>query len=227
MNRLIATLALSLVPAAAFAADLPATAPAATTPTISGAGQFYGSILAGGAVVDDLAYDSSKDISGETYLDDGYHAAATLGYDFGNGWSLEGEFGYIHAEQNGGTYGPYEVPVTGTGTVTYGLLNAWHGFDLGSGITPFIGGGVGVASLTLDSVYTGDLFEASTFEDSATTYAAQIGGGVAIKVSDDLSLVGRYSYFKTGDVDFVDGQGTTLTSSFGTHLLDVGLKLSF
>lgn len=225
MNRLLAALALTIVPAAAFASDLPATAP--IMPTAESGGAFYAAVLGGGALVDDLAYDSSKDISGETYLDNGYHAAATLGYAFGNGWSLEGELGYIHADQNGGTYGPYEVPVTGTGTVAYGLVNAWYGFELGNGITPFIGGGVGVASLTLDSVYTGDLFAASTFKDSATTYAAQVGGGVALRLTDAMSVVGRYSYFKTGDVDFVDGQGTTLTSSFGTHLVDIGLKVTF
>lgn len=225
MNRLLAALALTIAPTIAVASDLPPTAP--IIPAAPSAGAFYATVLGGGALVDDLAYDSSKDISGETYLDNGYHAAAMLGYAFGNGWSVEGELGYIHADQNGGTYGPYEVPVTGTGTVAYGLVNAWYGFDLGNGITPFIGGGVGVANLTLDSVYTGDLFEASTFKDSATTYAAQIGGGVTLQLTDAVSLVGRYSYFKTGDVDFVDGQGTTLTSSFGSHLVDIGLKVTF
>ena len=215
--------------AVASAADLLIEAPAPVAPVLS-AGGLYVSAFGGAAILDDVDYTGSNGATGETYFDNGYNLDAAIGYDFGNGLSVETQLGYLNAAQTGGTYvnSPIntDVPVTGTGSVLYGMVNAWYSVDLG-GITPFIGGGLGVASVTLDSTYTGLLFAPSTFKDSATTYAAQIGGGVAVAVTDNLDLVGRYRYFATGDFDVVDGQGTTLTSNFGVHLLDVGLKLAF
>ena len=215
--------------AAASAADLVLDAPMYATPVASPGG-LYVSIFGGAAILGDVDYTGSNGATGETFFDTGYNVDAALGYDLGNGLSLEAQVGYFSAAQTGGTYvNPpidTDVPVTGTGSVLYGMVNAWYGVDLG-GITPFIGGGVGVASVTLDSTYTGPLFAASTFEDTAVTYAAQIGGGVSLAVAENIDLVGRYRYFATGDFDVVDGQGTTLTSSFGAHLVDVGLKLSF
>lgn len=216
----------ALTSSGALAADLGVEAPAEAATPVAPAGNFYGAIFGGAAVVNDLDYDASTGESGTSYFDNGLDVSGAVGYAFGNGLSIEAQVGYLSSDETGGTYGIYDVPVTGTGTVLYGMINAWYGVDLG-GITPFVGGGVGVASMTLDSVYTGVMFEASTFEDTETTYAAQIGAGVAVELTDSLDLVGRYRYFMTGDVGFVDGQGTTLTSSFGAHLLDVGLKLAF
>lgn len=224
LGLVVAVLAYSA--AAASAADLVLEAPApATTP-----GSFYVAGFGGGAVLNDIDYTASDGAFGQSFLDTGYSLDAALGYDFGNGLSIEAQVGYLSAAQTGASYnssfytGP--IPVTGTGSVLYGMLNAWYGVELGA-ITPFIGGGVGVASATLDSTYTGSLFEASTFKDSAVTYAWQVGGGLSMALADNIDLVGRYRYFATGDFDVVDGQGTTLTSSFGIHLIDAGLKVKF
>lgn len=216
----------ALTSSGALAADLGIELPAEAAAPVRADGNFYASVFGGAALVNDLDYDASTSVEGSTYFDTGLDVSGAVGYAFGNGLSVEAQVGYLSSDQTGGTYGPYEVPVTGTGTVLYGMINAWYGVDLG-GVTPFIGGGVGVASTTLDSVYTGVMFEDSTFKDTATTYAAQVGAGVAVELTDSIELVGRYRYFMTGDVDFVDGQGTTLTGSFGAHLLDVGLKLAF
>lgn len=220
--------ALACSAAAASAADLVLDTPAAAAPTT--AGSFYVSGFGGASIINDVDYTASDGASGQTFFDTGYSLDAALGYDFGNGLALEAQVGYLSAAQTGATYVSSfytgDVPVTGTGSVLYGMLNAWYGVDLG-GITPFIGGGAGVANVNLDSTYTGALFEASTFEDSAVTWAAQVGGGVSLALANNIDLVGRYRYFATGDFDVVDGQGTTLTSSFGIHLVDVGLKVSF
>ena len=216
----------ALTSSGAMAADLGLEVAAEPAAPVAADGNYYASVFGGAALVDDLNYDASTDVEGSSYFDTGLDVSGAFGYAFGNGLSVEAQVGYLRSDQTGGTYGPFDVPVTGTGTVLYGMINAWYGVDL-DGITPFVGGGVGVASLTLDSVYTGDLFSASTFEDTETTYAAQVGAGVAVELTDSLELVGRYRYFMTGDVGFVDGQGTTLTASFGSHLVDVGLKLAF
>lgn len=221
--------ALACSTAAASAADLvlDTTLPAAE-PAIS-AGSFYVSGFAGGAFTQDIDYSASDGAFGQSTFDTGYNLDAAIGYAFGTGLSVEAQVGYLSAAQTGASYnssfytGP--IPVTGTGSVLYGMLNAWYGVEIGA-LTPFIGGGVGLASVTLDSTY-GGMFAASTFEDSALTWAAQVGGGVSMALADNIDLVGRYRYFATGDFDVVDGRGTTLTSSFGIHLIDAGLKVKF
>jgi len=221
--------ALACSTAAVSAADLVFDSPAPVAAPTS-AGSFYVSGFGGGAIVNDVDYTASDGAFGQSFLDTGYSLDAALGYDFGNGLAVEAQVGYLSAAQTGASYNSFfytgPIPVTGTGSVLYGMLNAWYGIDLGS-ITPFIGGGVGMASIAQDSTYTGDMFEDSTFKDSAVTWAAQVGGGVSIALADNIDLVGRYRYFTTGDFDVVDGRGTTLTSSFGIHLVDLGLKVSF
>jgi opacity protein-like surface antigen len=216
----------ALTASSAMAADLTVEPAAEPTAPANPEGGFYASFFGGAALVNDLDYEASTNVEGSTSFDNGFDVNGAVGYAFGNGLSLEAQLGYQRSDQTGGTYGPYDVPVTGTGSVLYGMVNAWYGVDLGN-ITPFVGGGVGVASMTLDSVYTGAMFEDSTFKDSDATWAAQIGAGLAVAVTEDIDLVGRYRYFTTGDVSFVDGQGTTLTAGYGAHLVDVGLKLAF
>ena len=226
----LAAAALACSTAASLAADLVLETTAPSPVAVATAGSVYVSGFGGGAIVNDVDYTASDGAFGQTFFDTGYNLDAALGYDFGNGLSIEAQVGYLSAAQTGASYnslfytGP--VPVTGTGSVLYGMLNAWYGVEIGA-ITPFIGGGFGIASATLDSTYTGSLFEASTFEDNAVTYAWQVGGGVSLALTDSIDLVGRYRYFATGDFDVVDGQGTTLTSSFGIHLIDAGLKVKF
>ena len=102
-----------------------------------------------------------------------------------------------------------EFGADGSASAVYAMANAWYGIDLG-GITPFIGAGIGIANLTLDSQYDAPYTPAS-FDESGTTYAAQVGAGVSINVTESMALTARYRYFMTGDVDFTDGQGDTVT----------------
>ena len=85
------------------------------------------------------------------------------------------------------------------------MTNLWYGFTVGP-VTPFIGAGVGVANLGITTKYDAP-FDAASFSDSATTYAAQVGAGVSVALTENVSLTGRYRYFSTGDVTLTDGQG--------------------
>ncbi len=209
----------------AFAADLVIYDPVEMSDPVE-VGSFYASIFGGAAFINDFEFVSNIDdgIPGEMTFDSGYSIDAALGYDFGNGFSLEGQVGHLTGSASGVTYGGQDADVDGDASITYGMVNAWYGFDLG-GITPFVGGGVGVASLAVDASFP-DLPTAS-IDDSEVTWAAQLGAGVSLDVADNISLVGRYRYMTTGDVSLTDVDGDENTGSASASIVDVGLKISF
>ncbi len=224
MTRLaLSIIAASLLTSTAFAADLQVYAPVDMSDPVS-AGNFYASIFGGAAVVNDFDFDSSLGGSGTVSFDTGYSVDAALGYDFGNGLAIEGQVGYLGADLAGGDYEGTDLLPEGTASITYGMINAWYGFDLG-GITPFIGGGVGIASVALDADFTG--VPDSGIDDSEATWAAQVGAGVSFALTDDISLAGRYRYIATGEVSLTDAVGDENTGSASASIFDVGLKVAF
>jgi opacity protein-like surface antigen len=222
----LAVLSVALLTGTAFSADLiiDAPAPEAMAP-MSYDSAMYVSIFGGVNMLDSIDYDSSAGDSGELNFDNGYSIDAALGVNLGGGLSLEGQLGYLNADLTDATYGTDEFSADGSASALYAMANAWYGIDLG-GITPFIGAGIGIANLTLDSQYDAP-YNVASFDESGTTYAAQVGAGVSINVTDSMALTARYRYFMTGDVEFTDGQGDTVTGSLATNIVDVGLKISF
>lgn len=222
------TFALSMITATllggtAFAADLQVYAPVEMSDPVA-AGNFYASVFGGATFFDDFDFESSIGPSGSLSTDTGYSFDAALGYDFGNGLSIEGQVGYLTAALGEGNYDGTELGASGDTSITYGMMNAWYGFDLGA-ITPFIGGGLGVASVALDSEFTG--VPDSGIDDSELTWAAQIGAGVSVALTEDISLTGRYRYLTTGDVSMTDDAGAENTGSATASIVDVGLKFAF
>ncbi|WP_421759626.1 outer membrane protein [Devosia sp.] len=229
MNKFaLAVLSVALLTGTASAADLiiDAPAPEAMAPMSTDSAMYF-SIFGGVNLLDSIDYDSTGGggTSGELNFDSGYSIDAALGVNLGGGLSLEGQLGYLNADLTDGTYGGTPFGAEGSASAVYAMANAWYGIDLG-GITPFIGAGVGIANLTLDSQYDAP-FNNASFEDSGVTYAAQVGAGVSLNVTDNMALTARYRYLMTGDVDFTDGDGDTVTGHLATNIVDVGLKISF
>jgi opacity protein-like surface antigen len=224
-------LALSLIAAAlmsgtAMAADLVVYEPVDMADPVA-AGNFYASIFGGAAMLNDFEFESTAGggIEGTMEFETGYSIDAALGYDFGNGLSVEGQLGYLDAGLVGGEFGGTPYDAEGSASMAYAMLNAWYGFDLG-GVTPFIGGGVGFASATLDSEFSAP-FTTASFTDTDYAWAAQIGAGLSVAVTEDIALTGRYRYLATGDFTLTDGDGDDITGSGSASIVDVGLKFSF
>lgn len=189
-------------------------------------GNFYASVFGGAAMINDFEFESSLNggIPGVMTFEPGYSVDAALGYDFGNGLSVEGQVGHLSAALAGGNFGGTDTDADGTGSITYGMLNAWYGIDLG-GITPFFGGGVGLASVAVDSDFSA--FPTSSLDDSETTWAAQLGAGVSLDVTENVAVVGRYRHLMTGEVSLTDDDGHDNTGSASVNIVDVGLKVTF
>ena len=91
----------------------------------------------------------------ETTHETGFKLAGVAGYEFGNGWRVEGELFFARAGLDKLTYtgttaggnaipaGRLDVPVSGTADQLGVLANVWYDIDTGSEWIPFAGGGIG------------------------------------------------------------------------------------
>lgn len=95
------------------------------------------------------------------------------------------------------------------------MANLWYDFALpNTKVTPFIGGGLGAANLTLESsarlagtiqTYSGStrtLSFASNFDEHAWVFAYQFGAGLAYDLSNGATLSAQYRYFGTAEANF-------------------------
>jgi opacity protein-like surface antigen len=145
------------------------------------------------------------DASGEISLDTdtGFLVGGVLGYNWGDtGLRSELELSYSQANLDGfdvdwdnAGASPHPLPdgddldFDGDVSVTYIFGNLWYGFghmmDMG-GLSPYIGGGLGVAFVNVDiDAINGVDLDASGDE---TGFAYQLGGGLMWNLADNVAL---------------------------------------
>jgi opacity protein-like surface antigen len=137
--------------------------------------------------------------------DTGFLIGGVLGYAWGDtGLRTELELSYSQANLDGfdidwdnWAKGPDgdDLDFDGDVSVTYIFGNIWydfgHVFDMG-GITPYVGGGLGVGFVDIDvDAIQGIDFAAS---GSETGFAYQIGGGLLWNIADNINLDLGYRY---------------------------------
>ena len=108
--------------------------------------------------------------------------------------------------------------------------NVYYDFDLGSGWKPYVGGGLGVASISLESKLTAD--GRTLADDKDTVFAYQAGGGVGYEfaTSEDYTITVSldWRYFRTADPTF-NGEvtGAEFDTEIGGHEISLGLRYGF
>ena len=123
--------------------------------------------------------------------------------------------------------------------VQFLLLSAFYDIDTGTSITPYLGGGAGVARVT--GTLTDHCICApadNAFEATVFAPAAQIGGGVRVAVGGPTTLDVGYRYKVTttngvGSYEVVDlglgsfgGFAATQSGIIGVHTLQAGLTFA-
>ena len=107
--------------------------------------------------------------------------------------------------------------------------NVYYDFDLGSGWKPYVGGGLGVASISLESKSASGRTLA---DDKDTVFAYQAGGGVGYEfaTSEDYTITVSldWRYFRTADPTF-NGEvtGAEFDTEIGGHEISLGLRYGF
>jgi opacity protein-like surface antigen len=104
------------------------------------------------------------------------------------------------------------------------MANVFQDFRLMDSVTPFIGGGIGVAQVNVNN---GGLQSAALVDGNDEVFAYQIGGGVNFALDDRLDLFFEYRYFATDDYDMQYVTGDTVQGKITSHNFGVGVRYGF
>jgi len=212
----------------------PAFALAIMTTAAHAEGGFHASLQGGASIPGDTDL-SSPDVaglSGTTEFDTGFMVGGAVGYRW-NQFRVETELSYRQNdvdEIDFGSAGRFD----GAGDVSAltGFVNVFYDVDLSSfdlaELSPYVGGGIGVANLDVDS----DSNAAVDVDDSDNAFAWNVQAGVAYAVTEAVELGVGYRYLATGDASFdaaVGGgaSGTLDTDGFDSHELLASVRYNF
>ncbi len=163
-------------------------------------------------------------------VDPGFMAAGTAGLNLERdrqGWQvgrLELEGAYRRSSIERVEFAGGSLPAEGE-IVTYSLMfNAFVEHRGDSPWVPYIGGGLGLARISLKGVRAGGNELA---KDNDLVFAWQAGAGLGLVVSRRLAFELGYRYFSAHEPRFHDAQGGSFGSEYDAHNLLLGMRLRY
>lgn len=196
----------------------------------------YISIFAGvsGPVDSDAKTDSPIGLtfSDRVEFDTGIYAGGAAGFDLGY-LRVEGELSYRYSEIKSVTEtSPNPISfndVDGNLGVLAFMANVFFDLHNNSQITPYFGGGIGVAVLYLEHTTAFDAGNPVVLypRDDDAVFAYQAGAGVEIAINPILSVDVGYRYFGTEKGSFQSGPTGRVRMGMESHNGMVGLRMKF
>jgi len=193
---------------------------------------FLGSSFARDVTVSTFDFSNSNSFSDRVTFDPGIYTGGTGGFDFGF-LRLEGELAYRSAnidtitESTGNRF----RSVDGDIGVFATMFNVFFDMHNPSRVTPYLGGGIGFATLHLSDTFGFNTITGTRqllYGDSNdTVFAYQVGAGVDVAINSRLSLDLGYRYFGTEKASFDSDFDTTSELRFESHNALVGVKFKF
>ncbi len=211
----------------------------------------YGSIQAGlNYVAPDRDFESEDFLNFDSEIDynNGIGIVSALGYDWGNSWRTELEFGYRqndarHIAPFGPTFNGFPDATLDGELQTYSLMtNVLYDLDKFADmaevplpVSPYVGGGVGGAVVDIDidgnnPVVSAQDFDPLSLNDDELAFAYQGIAGLAIGLAEGLSLDLNYRYFGTFKRNYqgrLNGVLTDIKTTPNSHMLMAGLRWNF
>ena len=150
-------------------------------------------------------------------FDTGYTIDGAIGYRFNEMFRAEAEVGFQKSSITSLSFAGTTVTIDGGDTdVLSGMANGYVDFPTDSIVTPYIMGGIGVATVDIDD------------DDSDTVAAAQIGAGLNFKIDEKVSLGLSYRFFATDDLSFTENSsGVTVDAEYSAHRVLLGAVFDF
>jgi opacity protein-like surface antigen len=167
--------------------------------------------------------------SGNLGINTGFGVIGALGFQWKNGFAVEGEIGYRRGSGGNSTLTLGALSATGdvdgnVDALSF-LANGRYGFDTGTSLTPFILGGVGVARVGANDIGAGGL---TIVDDTDWVFAYQAGAGVNVALGDGFSAEATYRFFGTTGPDFTGIAGIKVEADgIKNHSIFVVLKYTF
>lgn len=205
---------------------------------------WYVSGQAGASFLNDAdieATDEGNALDSEIEHDVGFGVGGALGYDIGNGFRVEGEIGYRQNDldeiSGRGVSTPFEGEFSdGDMSALSFMANVFYDFYTQSPWKPYVGGGIGVAEVSINDAEVGrfsiggmeDPERGGDFaDDEDTVFAWQVGTGIGYEVNPWATVSLDYRYFATEDPSFTDPDGINFDSEYGSHNASVSLRYRF
>jgi len=226
MNTRLLTAILALIAIPTIAAA----APSRPGPYVSG---FLGVSVANDADVSttDATGTPTLQYSDRVEFDPGVFFGASGGYDFGM-LRLEGELSYRYAEMKNITdrdTGFRYRDIDGNLGVLAVLGNAYIDLHNQSPITPYLGSGIGFATLHLGNTFARDAAGRVRLyrQGDDTVLAYQLGAGLGIALNPRVTLDVGYRYFGTSKATFDKDWDFASDLEFASHNVLVGARVKF
>lgn len=180
----------------------------------------------------------------ESSFEMGFVLAGAVGYDIRNsGIRVEGEVSYrrngldkltltddggVGAALGVGSLNGLTLETDGNVSALSVMANVFYDFRLARRVKSHVGGGVGVAHLSIDDAA---ILGVTVIDDDDIVFAYQVGGGVGFEVTPATTIFLDYRYFATLDPTFsffpLGGLGVAFDSEYASHNVSVGIRYNF
>lgn len=210
---------------------------ALASPALARDDQWYVGVDGGAMIVEDMNLDIGAVSDAATIdTDTGYDFGGIVGYDFG-GFRLESEVSYREADVKGFSSPTAQIPfgagptlapggnytVAGDANALSFMVNGLLDFGDDDGLQGFVGGGVGVARVDVNTVFAAPAF----LDDSDTGFAWQALAGIRAPLSDSWDVGVKYRFFNANKVNMVDRLGRDVETRFRSHSIMGSLIYNF
>ena len=166
-------------------------------------------------------------LSGDAELDEAFVIEGHVGYRFPINVRAEGSLSYRE-----GDVGTLTFPGVGAGAADTDLsvlavfANVYYDFELDFPVRPYIGGGVGFATVDIGEISDPNF----QLEGDDTVFAFNLQAGASYAVTENVELFTGYRYIQSEDPSFdatTFGVAGSLDVEYSTHEVLVGARVFF
>lgn len=204
---------------AALAAVLPLLAGGLAGGSPARAQTYYVALGTGAA----QTHDGDLEVAGTAPATTTYRAGVEMSLAFGfashDGWRIELELWGFDSDVDsvGG------VPAGGEIATRSATANLFYGIDTGTRVTPFLGGGVGLARLSVSGVPTAG----GVVYDEDLVVAGQAAAGIDVALSELTTLSLDYRFLATGEAKLRDSVGAGVRTDLRSSRAMVRLRFEY
>jgi len=199
----------------------PATAALAQDP-----GEFYIGIHGGASFLADADNTDQGGFVSENDFETGIQFGGVIGYRVFRNLRVEGEVTFRDNNVDSLRFaGGSEVDAGGGVMALSGLVNVWYDIPIPARVTPYIGGGVGLATVEPDDVSAGGVLFAD--DNADLVFGGQAGAGLRIPLLPRITASLDYRYFRTVDPELRDVTGAAFEAEYETHNLGATVSFAF
>jgi len=174
---------------------------------------------AGGANFNDSGDVKINGADRDIDTDLGFVGLANFGYAFGNGLRTEAEGSY----RNNSVDSWGSTNLDGDVDAWSAMFNALYDFDTGTGFTPYVGAGIGIAYIGIDAE---NKTAGVSVNDADVAFAYQAILGVGYDVAENLAVTADYRFFHAPNLDN-DKSGSNIADGYANHALMLGVRYAF